>query len=96
MKEQFKDMVEKLHTLINVSVGNDTPRQKPRTTPAKAAMMSLIVSFCFLIIPLHARIEKKNVIYIRYNAKFIAFLLLGRTIYAMKMYPSHTLLWEFP
>ncbi|KAG5082476.1 hypothetical protein JHK84_052514 [Glycine max] len=40
MKEQFKNMKEKLYTLltlVNASVGNDTPREKPKTTPTKVA-----------------------------------------------------------
>lgn len=43
MKEQFKNMKEKLYTLltlVNASVGNDTPREKPKTTPTKVARVS--------------------------------------------------------
>jgi len=42
-------------TLVNVSVGNDTPKKKPNTTPTKVVTISLIVSFGFLRIPLHPK-----------------------------------------
>ena len=41
--------------MVNVSVGNDTPKKKPNTTPTKVVTISLIVSFGFLRIPLHPK-----------------------------------------
>lgn len=37
-----------LHTLVNESIGNDTPIKKPKTTPIKVITISLIYSFGFL------------------------------------------------
>lgn len=48
------------HTLVNESVGNDTPKKKPKISPAKVVTISLIVSFGFLTVPLHPNRRKCN------------------------------------
>lgn len=40
-------------TLVNESVGKDTPKKKPKTIPAKVVIISLMVSFGFLTLLLH-------------------------------------------
>lgn len=47
-------------TLVNESVGKDTPKKKPTTTPINAVTISLIVSFGFLkplLIPKEANVK---------------------------------------
>lgn len=58
MRPKQGDMTtgENISTLDNESVGNETPKKKPKIIPTKVVMKSLIISFGFLI-PL--QIERK-------------------------------------
>lgn len=69
-KDQTRDMTEyhnkkpkflnRMCTLVNDSVGKDTPKKKPITTPTNAVMTSLIVSVGFLtplVIPKEAIVK---------------------------------------
>lgn len=55
MKEKHNHTKKRCCTLVNERVGNDTPKKNPSTTPTKVVIISLIVSFGFLIIPLQPK-----------------------------------------
>lgn len=57
-------MVDFKFILVNDSVGKDAPKKKPKIIPAKVVIMSLIVSFVLLLLPLRGGIISQSLLII--------------------------------